>query len=174
MSTQLTKIKSSGAQVLIIAGTNPAPSTVVKEAKQLGLTIPIVSSHGSANKKFLELAGESAEGIYMVAGKLLIPDQLKADDPQTPVIKDFVTNYKESYLVLPDGFAGYSYDGLNMIIEALKSVDGDTSKLGEAIEKVNYIGVTRQFRFSKTDHNGLKEDSMVILQVKGGKYQLVN
>ena len=174
MSTQLTKIKSSGAQVLIIAGTNPAPSTVVKEAKQLGLTIPIVSSHGSANEKFLELAGESAEGIYMVAGKLLIPDQLKADDPQTPVIKDFVTNYKESYLVLPDGFAGYSYDGLNMIIEALKSVDGDTSKLGEAIEKVNYIGVTGQFRFSKTDHNGLKEDSMVILQVKGGKYQLVN
>lgn len=174
MSTQLTKTKSSGAQVLIIAGTNPAPSTIVKEAKQLGLTIPIVSSHGSANEKFLELAGEAAEGIYMVAGKLLIPDQLKADDPQSSVIKEFVTSYQETYHALPDGFAGYSYDGLNMIVEALKSVNGDTSKLGDAIEKVDYTGVTGQFRFSKNDHNGLKEDSMVILQVKGGKYQLVN
>lgn len=174
MSTQLTKIKSSGAEVVIIAGTNPAPSTVVKEVKQLGLTIPIVSSHGSANEKFLELAGEAAEGIYMVAGKLLIPDQLKADDPQTVVINEFVSNYKDAYHVFPDGFAGYSYDGLNMIVEALKSVDGDVSKLGEAIEKVQYTGVTGEFRFNQNDHNGLKEDSMVILQVKGGKYQLVN
>lgn len=174
MSTQLTKIKSSGAEVVIIAGTNPAPSTVVKEVKQLGLTIPVVSSHGSANEKFLELAGEAAEGIYMVAGKLLIPDQLKADDPQTVVINEFVSNYKDAYHVFPDGFAGYSYDGLNMIVEALKSVDGDVSKLGEAIEKVQYTGVTGEFRFNQNDHNGLKEDSMVILQVKGGKYQLVN
>lgn len=174
MSTQLTKIKSSGAEVLIIAGTNPAPSTIVKEAKQLGITMPIVSSHGSANEKFLELAGSAAEGIYMVAGKLLIPEQLKADDPQTPVIQEFVQNYKENYHGLPDGFAGYSYDGLNILVEALKSVDGDRSKLADAIEKVNYIGVTGEFKFSKNDHNGLTEESMVILQVKDGKYTLVN
>jgi hypothetical protein len=30
------------------------PATIAKEAKQLGITIPLISSHGSANGKFLE------------------------------------------------------------------------------------------------------------------------
>ena len=173
MSTQLTKIKNSGASVLIVAGTNPAPATIMKEAKQLGLTLPIVSSHGSANAKFIDLAGGAAEGIYMVAGKLLVPDQLKADDPQTSVIKEFIADYQKAYTSIPDGFAGYGYDGLNLLVQALKQANGDPTKVGDTLEKVNYTGVTGQFTFSKEDHTGLKEDSMVILQVKEGKYQLV-
>ncbi|MFT9849751.1 ABC transporter substrate-binding protein [Aneurinibacillus sp. REN35] len=173
MSTQLTKIKGSGASALIIAGTNPGPSTIVKEAKQLGLTIPIISSHGSANNKFIELAGEAAEGVYMLAGKLLVPDQLKAEDPQTKVIKEFVEAYKKEYNSIPDGFAGYAYDGLNILAEGLKATNGDASKLNDALRSLKHVGVTGEFVFSEKDHNGLSETSMVILQVKDGKFQLV-
>jgi branched-chain amino acid transport system substrate-binding protein len=40
--------------------------------KQLGMTIPLVQSHGAASKKFIELAGDAGDGIIMPAGKLVI------------------------------------------------------------------------------------------------------
>ncbi|EJL21771.1 ABC transporter substrate-binding protein [Brevibacillus sp. BC25] len=173
MSSQLTKIKGTDAQALIVAGTNPGPATIVKEAKQLNLTIPIISSHGSANSKFLELIGDAGEGVLMVAGKLLIPEQVAADDPQSAIIKKFVDGYQAAYNTHPDGFAGYGYDGLNLLVEGLKQAGGDTSKLGEVLEKVKYVGVTGEFKFTADDHNGLTEDSMIMVEVKDGKFQLV-
>ncbi|MCK9910249.1 ABC transporter substrate-binding protein, partial [Microbacteriaceae bacterium K1510] len=110
---------------MLVAGTNPGPATIVKEAKQLGLAIPIISSHGSANGKFLELAGDAANGVIMVAGKLLIPEQVDANDPQAAIIKKFVDSYKAAYNAPADGFAGYAYDGLNILVEALKQTGGD-------------------------------------------------
>lgn len=173
MSSQLTKIKGTDAQALIVAGTNPGPATIVKEAKQLNLTIPIISSHGSANSKFLELIGDAGEGVLMVAGKLLIPEQVAADDPQSAIIKKFVDGYQAAYNAQPDGFAGYGYDGLNLLVEGLKQAGSDTSKLGEVLEKVKYVGVTGEFKFTADDHNGLTEDSMIMVEVKDGKFQLV-
>ncbi|MEW9671752.1 ABC transporter substrate-binding protein [Ammoniphilus sp. 3BR4] len=173
MSSQLTKIKGSGAQVIYVAGTNPGPATIAKEAKQLGIEIPIVSSHGSANGKFLELAGDAANGVYMVAGKMLVPDQVDPNDPQAAIIKKFVEGYQASYNAPADGFAGYGYDGLNLLVEGLKLVDGDFSKLPEALQQVNYVGVTGEFKFTAEDHSGLHEDSMIIVEVKDGKYQIV-
>ena len=173
MSSQLTKIKGTDAQALIVAGTNPGPATIVKEAKQLNMTIPIISSHGSANSKFLELVGDAGEGVLMVAGKLLVPDQVDANDPQAAVIKKFAEGYQAAYSSQPDGFAGYGYDGLNLLVEGLKQAGGDASKLGEVLEKVKYVGVTGEFTFSNDDHNGLTEDSMIMVEVKGGKFQIV-
>ncbi|WP_134705163.1 ABC transporter substrate-binding protein [Ammoniphilus sp. YIM 78166] len=173
MSSQLTKIKGTDAQAIFIAGTNPGPSTIVKEAKQLGITIPMISSHGSANAKFLELAGDSANGVLMVAGKLLVPDQVDAADSQAAIIKKFVEGYQAAYNSPADGFAGYGYDGLNILVEGLKLAEGDVAKLPEALQQVNYIGVTGEFKFTADDHNGLHEDSMIMVEVKDGKYQLI-
>jgi branched-chain amino acid transport system substrate-binding protein len=173
MSSQLTKIKGTDAQALIVAGTNPGPATIVKEAKQLNLSIPIISSHGSANSKFLELVGDAGEGVLMVAGKLLVSDQIAADDPQAAIVKKFVDGYKAAYNVEPDGFAGYGYDGLNLMVEGLKQAGGDASKLNEVLEKVKYVGVTGEFVFSAEDHNGLTEDSMIMVEVKDGKFQIL-
>lgn len=173
MSSQLTKIKNTDAQVIIVAGTNPGPATIVKEAKQLGVRVPIISSHGSANSKFIELAGDAAEGVMLVAGKLLVPELMTAGDPQTTVIKDFVNQYHSAYQTNPDGFAGYAYDGLNLLAEGLKATNGDTAKLPQALENIKYVGVTGEFKFSPTDHNGLSEDSMIMVEVKNGKFQMV-
>ncbi|MBO8162586.1 MAG: ABC transporter substrate-binding protein [Brevibacillus sp.] len=173
MTSQLTKIKGTDAEVLIVAGTNPGPATIAKEAKQLGFTIPIISSHGSANSKFIELAGEAAEGVLLVAGKLLVADQIDANDPQAAIIKKFVDEYQAAYNAPADGFAGYGYDGLNILIEGLKLADFDPSKLAESLEKVNYVGVTGEFAFSAEDHNGLHEDSMIMVEVKDGTFQIL-
>ena len=88
MTPQLTKLRSTPAQAVICWGTGPAPALVAKNMKQLGMTIPLVQSHGAASKKFIELAGDAGDGIIMPAGKLVIWQQLPDTDPQKAVCKE--------------------------------------------------------------------------------------
>ena len=69
MTAQLTKIRGSQAQALICWGTNPGPAVVARNVKQLGLKLPLYMSHGVSSKKFIELAGDAAEGIILPSGK---------------------------------------------------------------------------------------------------------
>ena len=67
MTPQLTKLRGTPAQAVICWGTGPAPALVAKNMKQLGLTLPLIQSHGAASKKFIELAGDYAEERHVDA-----------------------------------------------------------------------------------------------------------
>lgn len=172
MKTQLTKIKSSGAKAVIVWGTNPGPAIAAKNMKELGMTIPYIGSHGIANQSFIELAGDAAEGVVIPTGKLLFPTQIPNDDPQFKVISSFYDNYKKEFGGEPTNFGSYGYDNIMLVVEALKSGAKDQAAIRDYLEnKVkDYVGATGIFTFSAKDHNGLKADSMVLAEVKDGKW----
>ncbi|MCK4323579.1 MAG: ABC transporter substrate-binding protein, partial [Armatimonadetes bacterium] len=91
METQLTKIKAAKPGALICWGTNPGPAIVCKNAKTIGLDVPILQSHGVANMKFIELAGEAANGIQLPAGRLIVWEQLADDNPFKSLLEEFAT-----------------------------------------------------------------------------------
>jgi len=64
MVGQLTKIQGTDAEAVVVWGTNPGPASIAKNMKELNMTIPFVGSHGIANKKFIELAGDAANGCW--------------------------------------------------------------------------------------------------------------
>ena len=71
MTAQLTKIKGvSGVQAVVNAGFGQGPAIVTKNYRQLGISVPLYQSHGVASKKYIELAGESAEGVRLPAAGL--------------------------------------------------------------------------------------------------------
>ncbi len=76
MTAQLTKIKGSNAGAIVCWGTNPGPAIVAKNMVQLGITIPLIQSHGVASPKYIEYAGEAANGNVLPTGKILVLDQL--------------------------------------------------------------------------------------------------
>ena len=82
MTAQLTKIKSDAPDAIVCWGTNPGPAVVSKNVKQLKIDIPLYQSHGVASPKFIELAGEAADGIILPTGKILVTGLLAADDPR--------------------------------------------------------------------------------------------
>ena len=89
MTPQLVKIRESGAQALICWTIGPAGARVAKNVKQLGLNMPLVQCHGQPDPKYVELAGEAAEGSIMPSTKLMVVDQLPDSDPQKAVIQGF-------------------------------------------------------------------------------------
>lgn len=174
MTPQLTKIRTTPAQAVICWGTGPAPAIIAKNMKQLGLTIPLIQSHGAASKKFIEYAGEAAEGIILPAGKIAVYKNLPDSDPQKAVITDYVTKYETKFKAPVSGFGGYAYDAAQMLFKALAKAGNDTAKIRQELENTkNYPGVSGVFNMSPEDHNGLGPDAFVMVKIERGDWKLL-
>jgi branched-chain amino acid transport system substrate-binding protein len=174
MTAQLTRIKGTSPGAVIIWGTNPGPALAAKNARTVGLKAPIIMSHGVASAKFLELAGEAANGVQLPAGRLIVRDQIAATDPQKAVLDAFAAEFSAKYGSPPDTFAGHAYDAVNLVVKALEAAGAaDRTKLRDALEQVQgFVGTAGVFNYSATDHNGLKADAFVWVKIEGGKWKL--
>jgi branched-chain amino acid transport system substrate-binding protein len=173
MSAQLTKIKGTDAQAIICWGTNPGPAVVAKNRKQLGITIPLYNSHGVASKKFIELAGDAAEGTFLPAGKLLVVDQLEMDDPQRKLLSEYKTDYETKFGGSANTFGGHAYDAFMIAVMAFEKADKNGTAIRDEIEKITgFVGTGGIFNFSADDHNGLTKDGFVMVEISGGNWKL--
>ncbi|MEJ2091204.1 MAG: ABC transporter substrate-binding protein [Syntrophobacterales bacterium] len=174
MTPQLTKIRETDAQAVICWGTGPAPALVAKNMKQLGFTTILIQSHGAASKKFIELAGDAADGILLPAGKLAIFKQLPDTDPEKKVCQTYDDMYQKKYKAPASSFGGYAYDAFNILKMAVEKAGADKAKVRDAIENTkNYVGVSGVFNMSKDDHNGLTPDAFVMVKIEGGEFKLL-
>lgn len=178
MKSQLTKLNAAAPQAIICWTIGDAGAIVSKNHQALGIKAPLVQCHGLPGPRYLDLAGPAAEGNLMPATKLMAWQQLPDSDPQKKVIAEFVRLYNEVYKFDKEypinTHSGYAWDALYLLAGALKQAGTDPDKLKTALENTKgYVGVSGVFNLTAEDHNGLNTDSMVMLQVKGGKYVMV-
>jgi branched-chain amino acid transport system substrate-binding protein len=175
MTAQLTKIRSAQPQAIVCWGTNPGPAVIAKNAQQMNIKIPLYQSHGVASPKFLELAGDAAEGIFLPTGKILVTQQLPGADPQKSVLIKYIEQFEKLYKMPVSGFGGYAYDAMHLLAKALQGSDGNKEKIREALEQIKgFVGVTGTFNFSPQDHNGLGSDAFVMVQIQKGDWKLLS
>lgn len=170
MKAQLMRIRQSNAQAVVCWGTNPGPALVAKNMKELGIKVPLLMSHGIANRKFIELAGPAAEGVIFPAGKLLVADTLPASDTQKKVLQQYATDFKNEYNREADTFGGHAYDALMLVCNALDKVGANKAKIRSELEKARLVGISGIFSFSAKDHNGLDEDAFAMVTIKNGDW----
>lgn len=174
-TTQLTKIKAASPDAIVCWGTNPGPAVVAKNVKQLKIDIPLYQSHGVASPKFIELAGDAAEGIILPTGKILVTELLGETDSQKKVLQGYQTDYSTKFKGNVSGFGGYAFDAVNILAGALKGSDGDKNKIRQALEDTkNYVGTTGIFNYSETDHNGLSPEAFVMVEIQDGTWTLID
>lgn len=174
MSAQLAKIKGSEAQAVLIWAIPPSASIVTRNYRELGLNLPLIHSHGIANKNFLDLAGDAANGIVLPVGKIVVAEQLPDSDPQKQALLSYAKDFTAKYNSPPNTFGGHAWDAFNMVVNAIKEAGGDRSKIRDSLEKTkNFVGISGVFNMSDKDHNGLDQSSMVMVEVKDGKWKLI-
>ena len=178
MTPQLLKVRESGAQALICWTIGPAGARVAKNVKQLGLKTPLYQCHGQPDPKYIELAGDAAEGSIMPSTKLMVVDQLPDTDPQKAVIQDFLTLYKDVYHFdqqYPiNTHSGYAWDAIFLLANAMRQVGTEPEALRNTIEQTKgYVGISGIYNLTPEDHNGLGTDSLVMVKVEKGKWVLL-
>ena len=171
MTAQLTKIKGTDAQAIVNWSIVPGQATIIKNRKQLGMTIPLFQSHGFGNIKYAKAAGDAADGVLFPAGRLLVVDSLPADHPQRALLEKYKKDYEEKFKTDVSTFGGHAYDALTLVIAALRAVGPDRAKIRDYIENTkNFVGTGGIFNYSAEDHTGLTKDAFEMITIKGGKF----
>ncbi len=177
VTAQLTKIKNvAGVQAILVFGLGQGPAIVTKNIAQLGITLPHYESHGVASEEYIKLAGAAAEGVRLPAAALIVADALPASDPQKPVVTGYAKAYSEAFKSEVSTFGGHAYDALMIYADAVKRAGTtDKAKVRDAIEATKgFVGTGGVVNMSATDHMGLDLSAFRMLEIKGGKWTLVD
>jgi len=181
---QITHIKAAGTDGILITGQVADTVMVIKNARDMGFTDPIVSDYAIVGPEFIDLAGKYGDGIVTTTLKTLVAEDLPANDPQKKVCMDLYTAYTKDYGPF-SLYAGHTWDEIYMIAEALKKVDPklDPAKskdletirtqLRDNIEAIQgFVGQNGIFNYTPDNHNGLGPKCYVPVQVQDGKWIL--
>ncbi len=166
---QLERLRDAGSEVVIVWVGDPAASSAAKGADQIGWDVPLIGSSAIAGPAFVELAGESAEGVYSDA-------TYNFGEPP-PNQAAFLESYQARFDSLPTQFAAFAYDAAYVLKAAIEHAGGDTSAdaiIGGLNDMPTFEGVTATYEFSAEDHNGLGLNPLFyIVQVQDGAYKVV-
>jgi len=175
MTAQLTKIKDQNPDAIICWGTNPGPAVVARNRAQLGIDTPLYMSHGVASKKFIELAGEAADGIMLPAGRLIVAHQVPDDNEQKPVLLQYIENYEKRYDAPVSTFGGHGWDAVQLVFQAIeKAGSAEPAAIRDALEQTSgFVGTGGIFNFSPEDHNGLTKEAFVMVVIEDGDWKLM-
>lgn len=175
LTALLTKVKAQDVEAVVNWSIVPAQSIIPKNMKQLNMDVPLFQSHGFGNIQYVVAAGEAANGIIFPAGKLLVAEKLADSDPQKATLVAYKTKYEAKFGEDVSTFGGHALDSLLLIVEAIESAKStERSAIRDALEKIkDFPGTGGVFTMSPKDHNGLGMDSLSMLTVVDGQFELL-
>jgi branched-chain amino acid transport system substrate-binding protein len=175
LTAEVTKMKAAGVQGILNWSIEPAQAIVIKNVRQLGLTVPIFQSHGFANIGYARAAGAAAEGVMFPASRIVVAETLPEKHPQKAVVTSYKKAYEARYKEDVSTFGGHAWDALMILARAVKDAGGaDPEKVRAALEGTKgFVGTAGVFNLSAADHNGLAIDAFEMLTVKDGKFAVL-
>jgi branched-chain amino acid transport system substrate-binding protein len=174
LTAVVTKLKAASVQAFINWSIEPAQAIVLKNARQIGLAVPIYQSHGFGNIQYVKVAGPAAEGVVFPAGRLLVAEVLPASHPQKALLMKYKRDYEGKFKEDVSTFGGHAYDAFLILAKIVEKAGTDREKARAALEGLQgLVGTAGTFNFSAQDHNGLGADAFEMLTVKQGKFVIL-
>ena len=163
---QITAIKGANPDAVFIPAYYTDVALICIQAKQLGVTPPIFGGDGWESEDLIKIGKEAVEGTYFST-------HCAADSPGAKVA-GFVEAYRKKFNgKTPDAMAMLGHDSVKILAEAIqKTGSTDAVKVRDALAATkDFDGVSGKITIdSKRDAT----KPMVILQVKDGKFKLVD
>lgn len=149
-SSYLNRIKDEDFDVIYLPGYDNEAANFIKEAREMGITQPILGGDAYDTPTLFELAGTSAlNNVYYTT------DFVRTNPD--PKVQNFIASYKEKYGVEPFVDSARGYDAAYFIANAMRNAgSSDPKKIRDAMAATeNFQGVTGTFDMGK-DHNPIK------------------
>jgi branched-chain amino acid transport system substrate-binding protein len=175
VTSQLAKLRTLNPQAIFSFCTGEPAALVARNMSQLGMTIPLLVSHGNANPGFLKLVSNLSVPVIVPAGRAAAPESIADSDPCKKVVMDFSKAHMQKYGEPANYYSAEMVDAMDLIAAALKSTgSSDPEKLRDAIENTKgFVGMQGVYHFSPTDHHGTVLQDMMVMGIKDGKWQVL-
>lgn len=159
--TILTKVKALNPDIIYVPGYYEEVGKIVKQARETGITVPIVGGDGWDSPKLTDIGGAAALNNTYFTNHYSVEDT-------SPAAQAFVQAYKKEYGQAPDAMAVLGYDAANVLIDAIKRANSaEPEKIREALAATkDYPAITGATTLNAT-HDAVK--SAVIIELKDGK-----
>jgi branched-chain amino acid transport system substrate-binding protein len=155
----LTKAKEMNADIFYMSLQGYSPGALMTlQAKRLGMKSQIVTQDAMFQPKFMDVAKEASEGVYLTYGYT---------DTSTPEYKDFEKIYVPKYGAIA-AYATYAFDAATVLLKAIKAAGStDPAKIKAEIMKLDYEGVAKHIKFKA---NGDSGSSYIAFKIEKGKF----
>ncbi len=157
----LTSIKTKNPDVLFLPGYYTEVGLIVKQARELGLNLPVLGGDGYDSPILAELAGNAA------LNKVFFTNHYSSGDT-TPEVVKFKEAFNTEYKKVPNAFNALGYDLAYFLKDALTRAGvADSVKLKDALASTkDFSGITGTFSVDE-NHNAVK--SITIIEMKNGE-----
>lgn len=157
----LTKMRGKNPDLLYVPGYYEEVGKIVKQARELGLNVPIMGGDGWDSPKLTEIAGAKA------LDNTFFSNHYSAED-KDPLVQDFVKKYQELYKEVPDSMAVLGYDAALILVDAMKRAgEPDPIKIKDALAATKDLQtVTGKITYDP-QHNPIK--AAAVIEMKDGK-----
>ena len=157
----LTKLKAANSEALYVPAYYEEVSKIVKQAREVGITCPILGSDGWDSPKLVEIAGADAlNGTYY--------SSFYSSQDTDPHVQQFIKDYRKKYNAEPDGFAINGYNCILVAAEAIKQAGStDGTKIAKALEGLKDFQMATGKMTVDPEHNPIV--SCVIIRMKDGQ-----
>ncbi len=164
---QLREIKKSGAQVMFSPQHDSEVALIVKQAKEIGLNIPILGSNSWAGGDLPGKCGPDCNGLYFTGNY--------AAGGATGINKRFVTAYEDAYKQIPDEPAALTWDATRALLAAIQNTGNLTGNLltdrvavkNALVNLKNFDGATGKMSFNAS---GNPSKCTLVIEIKDGKF----
>jgi len=161
----VTSIKGKDFDVIFLPGYYEEAGLIIKQTREQGIDVPVLGADGFDSPVLLELAGADA------LNKVYFSNHYSSLD-ESPVVQEFIENFKAKYNKEPDAFNALGYDAAMFLADAIRRAEdlkGETLK--KSLEATsNFEGVTGTFSIDE-NHNAVKK--LVIIELVDGKQSSV-
>ncbi len=130
---QLTEIRAKKPDVIFIPAYYSDASLIIRQARDLGIQIPLLGTDGWDSARLVEVAGKATENSYF--------SNHYSNENQEPEVQKFVTRFREKFGVTPDGIAALGYDTAGLMMDAIRRTKSLTSA-----DLQQALAATREFK----------------------------
>ncbi len=156
---QLTQIKGTKPEAIFVPGYYTEVGLIARQARQLGLSVPLLGGDGWDSEKLSELGQDAIKGSYF--------SNHYTTESTDPIVIEFIKKYREAYKgKTPDGLAALGYDAAKILIEAMERTSEITPQAirDQMAKTKGFVGVTGVISIDEK-RNATK--SAVVVQVDG-------
>ena len=161
-NAQITSIKGANPDVIFVPGYYGDVGLFAKQARDKGITVPIVGGDGWDSPSLYQIGGAALNGCYF-------SNHYSPDDAD-PLVQKFVNDYKSRFGTVPDALAATAYDAARIMFDAIKranSLEGTAIRNALAATK-DFPGVTGRVTFNE-NRDAVKPIVMIKIE-DGGKF----
>ena len=172
MSPQLLRLKSGGADAIVMVANAPEGAQVVKSRAKIAWDVPTVSHWGISGGRFPELTGELSESVVFVQTYSFFGKQSEVGERVIAALKAKYAIKGPDDILAPVGTAN-AYDAMHLVALAIdKAGAADGAKVRDALESLGeYKGLIKTYRkpFTAEEHDALTENDYILVTWRGGK-----